>query len=60
MSKKYSRYESTTFSRNKTKKNDRHPYNPKRRKGKFAYFAKEQPSRKASLEHKKVADAEQV
>ena len=60
MSKKYSRYESTTFSRNKTKKNDKHPYTPNRRKGKFAYFTKEQSSRKASLEHKKVTDAEQV
>ena len=59
MSKKYSRYESTTFSRNKPKKNDRHPYNPNRRKGKFAYFAK-QPSHKASLEHKRLTDAEQV
>ena len=60
MSKKYSRYESTTFSRNKTKKNDKHPYNPNRRKGKLAHFAKEQPPRKASLKHKKVADNEQV
>ncbi len=60
MSKKYSRYESTTFSRNKTKKNDKHPYNPNRRKGKFAYFSKQQPSCKASLEHKKVTDAELV
>ena len=59
MSKKYSRYESTTFSRNKTKKNDKHPYNPNRSKGKFAY-SKQQPSCKASLEHKKVTDAEQV
>ena len=60
MSKKYSRYESTTFSRNKTKKNDKRPYNPNRRKGKFAHFSKQQPPCKASLGHKKVTDAEQV
>lgn len=60
MSKKYSRYESTTFSRNKRKKNDKHPYNPNQRKGKFAYFSKQQPSCKASLEHKKATDAELV